>query len=148
MTSPTGEPALPGDPLTQITRITATMTQVSGTLDEVAAGLLKAQAYERRTRRLTWGLLVSLILDVALTVVVSILSINAISQAQAVHQSQLAACAVGNQARADQLKLWAFLLATTAGNPGTNPAQLAQFRVFIGKTFKPVDCARVNRAGS
>ena len=108
---------LPGAVLDRLEAMSETLAQVAGRIEAVAAR-------ERRTRRLAIGLVISIILDVTLTIVVSVLSANAISQGSTLHKSQLAACAIGNEGRVNQLELWGFVLALSAKDPNSNPARL------------------------
>lgn len=137
MTPGDGE-TLPGAVLERLEAMSDTLVKVAGRLETVAAR-------ERRTRRLTLGLVVSIILDVTLTIVVSILSANALNQGSTLHRSQLAACAIGNQTRHDQVKLWGFVLKLSAKDPHSNQAQLRMFKAFVDTTFAPVDCAGLYR---
>lgn len=114
-------------------------------LDTVSRRIEAVAARERRTRRLTWGLAVSIILDVTLTVVVSVLSANALSQGSTLHRSQLAACAIGNQTRLGDVELWGYVLRLSAKSPNSDQAQLRMFKAFVDTTFAPVDCAGLYR---
>ena len=110
-----------------------------------------------RTRKLAWLCMCSLTVDIALTIVIAVVSVNASNQdaelksqqaaihAQqaAVRASQLNACAIGNQARADQIRLWGFFLQLAASSPKTNPGSIADLRKFVDTTFKPVNCTKL-----
>ncbi len=98
----------------------------------------------RRDRLLLIILCISFVLDVALTITVSFLSVHAANQASAIHQSQLAACAIGNKSRADQITLWEGLFRLSAQNQHPTPKEVQQqkvFLAFIDKTFAPVSCS-------
>lgn len=118
----------------------ARMEALGETLNQVATTLNTVRERERTTRRLAIGLVISVFLDVALTVVVSILSVNALSQNSNLHQSQLAACAIGNQFRTQQVQLWDYLFQLSGG---VKTAQERQLQTYVEKTFSPVDCARL-----
>lgn len=121
------------------------LEQISSTLDETAKRIEAVAGRERRTRLLAIGMLVSFALDIALTVIVTVLSVNALSQASSVHQSQLAACAISNQTRVEQITLWNYVIQLSGQNPNADKAQLAKFEAFVKQTFKPVNCAKVYR---
>lgn len=121
------------------------LEQLGQTLDKVAARIETVAGRERRTRHLAWWMIVSFALDIILTVVVTILTISAISQSSAGHRAQLAACAISNQTRAEQITLWHYVVELSSQNPDSNKAQLARFEAFVRATFAPVDCARLYR---
>jgi hypothetical protein len=146
MTPGDGE-APPGQPGGEMlsAAVLARLEAMSDTLVKVAGRLETVAARERRTRRLTLGLVVSIVLDVTLTIVVSVLSANALSQGSTLHKSQLAACAIGNQTRRGDVELWGYVLKLSAKSPDSNQAQLRMFKAFVDKTFAPVDCAKLYR---
>jgi len=116
---------------------------ISTMLDKVSRRIEAVAGRERRTRLLAVGMLVSFALDIVLTVVVTVLSVNALSQASSIHQSQLAACSISNQTRVEQITLWDYVVQLSSQNPNANKAQLSQFEAFVKKTFQPVNCAQV-----
>lgn len=118
---------------------------IGTTLDAVSKRIEAVAGRERRTRLLAMGMLVSFALDIILTVVVTVLSVSALSQAATLHKSQLAACTISNETRMEQITLWNYVIQLSSKNPDSNKAQLAQFEAFVRKTFRPVDCARVYR---
>lgn len=127
------------------------LEHLSSVLDGVAAQLAAVAGREARTRKITWALAVSLVLDVALTIVVTVLTFAAIHDTSAVrtaqaglHASQLAACAAGNQSHAEQRQLWGHVIAQAAAGPGSNKTGLDQFQAYINRTFAPVDCAKLS----
>lgn len=134
--TPGDSEALPDAVLSRLEAMSDTLAQVAGRIEAVAVR-------ERRTRRLTWGLAISIILDVTLTVVVSVLSANAISQGSTLHKSQLAACVIGNQTRQGDVELWGYVLKLSAKSPDSNQAQLRMFKAFVDKTFAPVNCEQL-----
>lgn len=111
-------------------------------LDQISRRLLEVASAGRRTRHLAIGLAVSIALDVALTVVVTLLSVSALGQGATLHASQLNACAVGNQDRAEQVRLWSYVFRLSGG---AKTAQQKEFLVFVEKTFAPVDCTHLFR---
>ena len=115
---------------------------MSKTLEKVAKRIEAVAGRERQTRRLAWMLAASFALDIILTVVVTVLSVNALSQANAIHQSQLAACTVSNTTRAQQIELWEFLFKLAGPKTASNPQDQALLK-FVKKTFAPVNCAQV-----
>ena len=135
---PADDGALSAEVLDRLDSMTGALATVAGQLEKVAAR-------ERRTRLLAMGMLASFVLDIVLTVLVTVLSVNALSQASAVHQAQLAACASSNQIRAEQIMLWNYVVQLSSQSPNSNPAALHKFEAFVRKTFAPVDCAKIYR---
>lgn len=69
---------------------------------------------------------------------------------EAIHASQLDACAIANTLRAREVKLWEHAIAASRPPPGQTPAQrrqrqqlTASFLVFVTRTFRPLDCQRL-----
>lgn len=98
-------------------------------------------ARERRSRRLIWVTIVSVTLDIALSVVVVIFGIQ-------LHQTAVTSanlCRSSNVSRAEQIQLWDYILGlsppprTAAGR-----AQADRFRAHVAVLFAPRNCADVN----
>jgi len=124
--------------------VAASLAEVAKSAQETRALAMRVDAYSRRTRRLTTGLIISLVLDVTLTVVVTLLSISALDQGSALHGSQVAACAISNQTRVEQEQLWTYILQDAA--PPKTAAQKAaddKFLAHVRATFAPVNCTAV-----
>lgn len=101
----------------------------------------------QRTWRFTLGLGASLILDLMLTVVVTVLSVAALHANAILHSSQLTACAIGNQTRAEQRQLWEHLLAeATVKTSGPSTQEEKDFLAYVNQTFAPVNCATVYKS--
>jgi hypothetical protein len=137
---PDREP-LPGDGALSEPEL-ARLEAISDTLDRVSTRIETVAGRERTTRHMTWWLAGSFALDIVLTIVVTILTISAIGQSSSLHQSQLAACAIGNQTRTEQLQLWEFLFKLTGGAKTPQEQKLLK---FVQHTFTPVNCAQVYR---
>lgn len=142
MTADEGGPQ-PADHLARLEELSKALKQVAEDLRLERVAWQKVADAGRRTRQLAIGLAVSFTLDVVLTVVVTLLSVSALNQGATLHASQLAACAVGNQARAQQVTLWNEVLALSAQSPHANQQMDEAFKRFIMKTFAPVNCAEV-----
>lgn len=133
------EPVLEGDNLDRL-------QQLADTLSEVVRQLAAVAETGRKTRRLTVGLTVSFALDMILTIVVTLLTFFALNQGSQLHGSQLAACAITNQTRAEEQSLWAYIF-QTAAPPKTAAEQVTEqkFLAHVDAIFAPVDCASVYR---
>jgi hypothetical protein len=128
---------------------------LTGALNGVTQELKRLAAYGHKNRRMIWGLIVSITLDVLLTVVVAVFAIQAHdADASATAARQIAAvaqqadrnlCLSSNVSRAQQLGLWDYLF-TLAGPAKTKEgAKLdAEFLHHVATLFAPRDCSHVN----
>jgi hypothetical protein len=123
--------------LARLDALTTSLGTIAKTLGEVSGAFHRTR---RQGMRIAIALAVSFALDVALTIVVTLLSVSSLNQASAVHSSQLAACAVGNQGRVEQQQLWGYLFQLSGGAKTPQERQLLQ---FVDKTFAPVNCAQL-----
>jgi hypothetical protein len=130
-------PALPDDVLARLEVISTQLEGVATRITDVAEVNRKEN---QRTWRFTIGLCASLGLDLVLTVVVTVLSLAALHANATLHSSQLTACAIGNQTRAQQRVLWQHLVAESKTPP---TAEIKSFLDFVNKTFAPVSCSDV-----
>jgi hypothetical protein len=133
-------------------------TSVSALLERavtIAGKATKTQeaivAQQQRSKRTTRWLIVSVALDVALSIVTIALALGQVSASSAIHQSQLNGCAIGNELRAAQISLWEHVFALSAPARETS-AQRRQrlateqtFRAYIRVQFAPVDCVKLYR---
>lgn len=119
------------------------LEQLGTQLDGVADKLGEVDVAATRTKHLAWGLAVSFGLDIVLTIVVTILTIGALSQSSSIHASQLAACAISNQTRAEERTLWGYLVSVSEESPSANKGELVKFQQFVNKTFSPLDCQQI-----
>jgi hypothetical protein len=129
----------------------ATAKGLTGALTGMTEELARLAAFGTRNRRMIWGLIVSIILDLALTAGIAIVAVqahDANSAAVAAKQSELALCAAGNAARKQQVTLWTHLLSLPPA-PGSPPRTKAQqqeidaFAVYVRSIFHPRDCAHL-----
>lgn len=133
--------ALPNDPV-------ATAQALTSSLDALSGELEAANRFGRRNRRMIWWLAVSLLLDVVLTVVVAVVAVevnHASDKAAQVHSQQVATCLSTNEGRKLNVQLWDYVLSIPPSRPRTEEQdkRIADFRVFLHKTFAPRDCSRI-----
>jgi hypothetical protein len=126
--------------------------KLSGSLDAMSGELRRLNDYGRRSRHMILALSVSLALDLALTVIVAFFAVQAhnasnsatAAEGQARHAfvSSTALCQASNTARAQQLRLWDFLL-----NKSAKPESplLKQFAALIDRDFAARDCAALGK---
>ena len=131
---------------------------LTGTREQVAA----LTAAVKRSRRHIFALAVSLLLDVALTVVVAIFAVQAHSASTSashadatvaeLHATQVAGCQAGNAERAEQTALWTHLAAISKPPPhltrrqlAANKREIAALLAYVKHTFAPRDCQKAYR---
>jgi uncharacterized membrane protein len=139
------QPAAPRDPV-------ATARALTAALDGLSGDIKRLTDYGIRNRHLIWALIVSLILDLALTIVIALVAVqahDANATALSAKAAQMALCEAGNTTRAQQRQLW-FHLLTTPRLPGSPPRTKAQqqqidaFKAYISQTFAPRDCHQIS----
>lgn len=120
--------------------------------EQATATQVTIVAQQARSKRTTRWLIVSVALDIGLSIATIALGVSTISASEAIRQSQLNGCAVGNTLRLGQVRLWdhVFSLASpppheTAGQRKRRLATETAFRVYVRTQFQPVDCARLYR---
>ena len=92
-------------------------------------------------------LVVSLALDVALSIVVAVFAVQA-SEASSLanqnRQAQRTTCEAGNQARAVSIQLWNYVLDATKDDPRNQTperkALIAKFRTYMESAYAQRDC--------
>jgi len=106
------------------------------------------RTYGRRNRNYILALAVSLILDIALSIVVAFVAVTASeasNQADQNHRTQVATCESANQSRAVTVNLWNYVLDAAAKND-PNPQKLKQindFRAYMQNAYQQRDCSQV-----
>lgn len=156
MTSPP-----PPDAVVTAQALTGALNGLTDRLDAVRQGSEerdKALARTvRRNRRMITVTAASVLLDIALTVVVSIVAVQAHSASSSAAQTKNAsvvACQESNVTRAQETGLWTHLVQVSeAGpHPGQTPAQLRKnaqqasaFLAYVGQVFKARDCGAHSR---
>jgi DNA-binding GntR family transcriptional regulator len=131
----------------------ATAKGLTEALEAMTGELSRLQAYGKRNRHLIWATIISIALDLALTVVLVFAYSTANSAREAAtaqHASLLAACAAGNQSRAEQVQLWDHLGAISKPAPGSTKAQVARqkaqiaaFLAYVRHVFASRDCTKI-----
>ena len=118
--------------------------ELTGALTKMTTELAKANAYARRTRRRLWFTIVSVVLDVALTVIVAVLAVQGNHSSHAAESAQVASrnlCLAGNTARREQEDIWLYFLGLVG--PGKTPAAVHAEALLRGKLHQdlaPRDC--------
>jgi hypothetical protein len=118
-----------------------TARDLQGALENMTKQLRQVRTSLRRSKRVLAALTVSLVIDVLLTIVVSI-------TAAALHSTQVSACQQGNQTRSKEVLLWTHLAALSI-TPQTTAKQRAaddQLLAFIRVTFAPRNCAVIYKS--
>jgi hypothetical protein len=120
----------------------STAKGLTGALADVGKELRRLNAYGRRNRKLAW---------VAGVVAVAAIALAFVLIAR-VHATQISACEVGNQSRAQQVALWEHVAGISAPAPGETAARrrhdaqvLAAFLGYVHKVFAAKNCAALYR---
>lgn len=127
-----------------------TIRAISATMDTINKSLKSIERFGKRTRQIAIALIVSLVLDVALTVVVGILSYNAFANTNTVRTIQYSECVSANEMRADQVRLWDFFIGLAENQPASPDQTSAQkvaaqkaitnLEKFVEQTFAQHTC--------
>jgi hypothetical protein len=130
---------------------------MSGDLREVSSRLTTTEKREQRARRVIRALIISFVLDIALTIGLTVNSVSAhdasnraaaassranatVAQLRAI---QIAGCEAGNEYRAGQVKTWRKLLSLAP--PATPQAQsiAERFVAYVKLVNMPRDCKAI-----
>jgi hypothetical protein len=102
-----------------------------------------------RPWQLALGVLALVVIQAAGVVVAVLLAVNAANRATASRASTVQLCRAGNEARAEQLQTWAYLV-RIAGPPQGTPAQqarakaeVAAFIAHLHKILAPRNCTKL-----
>lgn len=114
--------------------------------------------YGRANRHRIWVTYALLAVDVALTIIVAFLAVqagNASSRAEsataraaaataaeaALHTAQVSGCVAGNQERSGELALWTYLFKASKPASKAQAQAIAKFMGLVESTFAPRDCS-------
>lgn len=109
-------------------------------------------SYGHRNRRMIWGLVVSLVLDIALSIVVAVVAVKASetnSLAQQNRNAAVATCEAGNSVRAVSVQLWTYVLDLSQKVPSNTAPdrqkQINDFRNYMLAAYAPRDCTEAGK---
>lgn len=142
------ESILGSDPL-------ATARALQGALEGMTTQLADVKKTVRRGKLVVIGLIISLIIDAAVTVVVSITAVqahHASTQANAtvsqLHRSQLQGCRLNNARLARESSMWPYVESLLKPPPNPTPGQYRQSQEIIAglkaharRAYAPRNCA-------
>jgi hypothetical protein len=136
------------DPIETAQKLTSSLDALSERLQEVSARQDEQIQYGRRNRHLIWGLVVSLVLGLALTIAVvgvGIKANQANTKANETHSQQIATCRSGNEARAVNVQLWDYIFSVKPVTPRTTAQeeQIVEFKMYVHRAFAPRDCSKI-----
>lgn len=127
--------------------IFAAAERLQGSMTELQSEIGTLRTYGQHNRRYIWGLIVSLALDVALSIVVAVVAVQANEASSLANQNQQAqrtTCEAGNQARAVSVQLWNYVLDATKDDPRNQSpdrrALIAKFRTYLESAYAQRDC--------
>lgn len=131
----------------------AAAEQLEHSMTALASDVRGLSAYGHRNRAMIWGLVISLAIDLVLSVILGVVAVQASSASRAATEATSASaqnrqnaqvtCEVGNESRRLQTQLWTYVLDLTSKAPNPTPAQkqqVAQFRAYINQVYAPRDC--------
>lgn len=135
-------------------RLTEALGETRDALDRQSVELSKMKAEltaererGRRTRKVVIGVVISLVLDLLLTVpvawaVVRADSADELSKANRVNQR--ATCVAGNESRRDVRELWNKVFSLSSTSPSPEQARrVAEFKAFVEQTYADRDCSKI-----
>lgn len=111
-------------------------------LGKTVSEMKEISGYGHKTRTIVRWLWISLAFDIALTLLVTILTFNAISRSGDIHRSQIYACGISNHTRADERSIWRELVTLSGPKAAADP-KVRELIQFVDKTFAPLNCSRV-----
>lgn len=136
----------------------AAAERLQNSMDGLSDEIRGLQTYGQRNRHYIWGLGVSLVLDIILSVAVAVIAVqansastqasNASSQANRNQQTQQVTCKATNDAREANRNLWTYIINVTeqsnADAPPAQKAQIEKLRDFVEQVFAARDCSNLN----
>lgn len=129
-------------------RVFAAADRLQDSMTDLRAEITTLRTYGQRNRRYILGLVVSLALDLALSIVVAVFAVQAneaSSLANQNRQAQRTACEAGNQARGVSVQLWNYVLDATSREPQNETperkALIAKFRTYMESAYAQRDCS-------
>lgn len=132
--------------------VLAAANRLDATMGGLKSEIRELHVYGRRNRHLIWGLAVSLVFDVLLSVALFITFItagNAQDTADRNRQAQVSSCESGNQTRQASVSLWTYILDTVEKSPQNQTEerrkQIADFRHYMLDAYASRDCSKVGR---
>ncbi len=129
------------------TRAIAIAEQTAATQARIVRAQAAIVVTQHKIKLFSRWLAGSLALDIALSVTLFFVVGHQVSLTHSIHESQLAACAIGNQFRRSQQQVWDHFIATSTVPPGETAqeralrlARLADARTYIAGHFQAVNC--------
>lgn len=146
---------VPDDLAVVAQRLTQTAADWRAEAQELRQELSQQTQYGHTNRRAIWGLVISIVMDVALSVVVAVLAVQAGNNSSATernHDTQVATCEAANQSRRDNQALWNFFITLAVPDvskapPATQEA-VAKLERKLDLTYAQRDCAKLGPNGA
>jgi hypothetical protein len=127
-----------------VTELSEQTDELRRVTDELGPAVANLRRYGHTNRRLIYGLLLSLVFDVCLTVGVWHVADNAGRATSKANDAQLferASCQAGNQSRALQIQLWTATLGPVQpGETAHQRQEAARFLALVRSTYQPRKC--------
>lgn len=134
-----------------------TAQALTGALERMSDELAQVRAYGRRSRRIIIALTAFGCVDIVVTILVTLLAVlvnatadQAAATVRQLHQTQIAACEIGNQTLAKQVLLWDHIVSITLtpATPAKQRKEVEQLLVFVRQTFARRNCPQIYRLPS
>jgi hypothetical protein len=143
---------LGSNPMRTAAELTAALAAMTAQLSETTAQLAEVKKTVRRSRTAIITIAASLILDLALTIVISVTAVaahDASAQASAtvgaLHATQVSTCESGNQTRTQEVALWLHIYALSDVKHAPASVRKADDNLiaYIRGVFRPRNCKSV-----
>jgi hypothetical protein len=122
----------------------AEVQELSGKVEDLVTSTDELTKNDARNRHGIVALAAAgiVMLAVVAAVVVALIRVDrAADKAQSVQDYQRSTCETGNETRAQQAKLWDFILAAATPESAKEKAQVAELDRLVARTFAQRDCA-------
>lgn len=131
--------------------------RLEGSMRELTSEMCSLRRYGKRNRHMIWGLVVSLALDLVLSIALGFVAVQATSASHEAteatsassqnRQNALVTCESSNEARRVSRQMWTYVLdVMTENNPNPTAEQIRQvrtFRAYLATVYADRDCSNV-----
>jgi hypothetical protein len=113
--------------------------------DDMSEQVVALSKVVKHDRQLIKGLVISVTLDILLSIGIAFIAITATSaksQAEEAQDNARIGCLAANETRIAQIQLWDYVLSLASPSSQTpaQKAQIEQFRIYVAQVFAQRDC--------
>jgi hypothetical protein len=129
----------------------AAALRLNESMADLSTEMRALRDYGHRNRRYIWGLTISLILDLALSIVVAFVAVQANEASSLAAQNRTAqktTCEASNQSRLVTTNLWNYVLDLSLKQPNLTPEkqkQISDFRAYMTDAYAQRDCTQLGK---